>query len=90
MQLNLNDWLGDHPWAWWLVLTVLLVGAEAVHRGRIALGLACGAMAGAVAAAVAPTLGWAQALVAGGVGAGGVAVLTRRPARDEAGPKPAG
>jgi membrane protein implicated in regulation of membrane protease activity len=64
MPINLNDWLGDNPWAWWLALAVLLIGAEAVHRGRIALGLAAAAGAGAATAFLAPALGWVQALVA--------------------------
>jgi membrane protein implicated in regulation of membrane protease activity len=78
VQVNLNDWLGHHPWAWWLALVVLLMGAEVVHRGRVALALALGSGAAAGVAWLVPTRGLAQALIAIGVALGSVLLLTRR------------
>jgi membrane protein implicated in regulation of membrane protease activity len=46
------DWLGEHAWATWLGLSVLLGVAELVSMDLILLMLAAGAMVGFVAAVI--------------------------------------
>ena len=46
------DWLGDHMWAAWLVLAIMLGVAELFSLDLILLMLAVGALVGAVAALV--------------------------------------
>lgn len=64
-------WLGDNPWAAWLVVATLLGLAELLSVDFALLMLAGGALAGAAVAAVAPGLLWLQvvcaAIVAGGL-----------------------
>ena len=63
------DWLGDHVWAVWLVLAMVLGVAEMLSLDLVLLMLAVGALGGAVTAAVgAPFL--LSALVAVVVSAG--------------------
>lgn len=64
MKINLNDWLGDHLWAWWLAVALLCSGADLIVRtawGRI---LAAGALAAALTAVAAPRTPALQAGVA--------------------------
>lgn len=64
MKINLNDWLGNHLWAWWLVVALLCSGADLVAHtgwGRI---LAAGALAAALTAVAAPRTPALQAGVA--------------------------
>ncbi|HEY0237814.1 MAG TPA: NfeD family protein, partial [Friedmanniella sp.] len=68
--MNLTDWLGQHGWALWLSLALLLAVAEVVSLDLVLIMLAVGAVAGAVTAAIAPDLWWLQILVAAGVSAG--------------------
>ena len=46
------EWLGEHAWATWLGLTVLLGAAELVSMDLILLMLAAGAMVGFVTAVI--------------------------------------
>ena len=46
------DWLGEHAWATWLGLSVLLGAAELVSMDLILLMLAAGALVGFVAAVI--------------------------------------
>ena len=68
--MNLSDWLGNHGWALWVSLALLLAVAEVVSLDLILIMLAVGALAGAGTAAIAPGLWWLQILVAAGVSAG--------------------
>jgi len=62
MPVNLNDWLGDHVWAWWSGFLVLLLTAALVARSRTGLAAAGGP---AVAAPIAVwTPFWLHALIA--------------------------
>ncbi|MVA77182.1 hypothetical protein GC722_14280 [Auraticoccus sp. F435] len=83
MSVNLNDFLGDHPWLLWLVLAALLAGARLVVPSRWLLRLAAVAVLTAVAAAVWPTVAWLQLLVA--VVLAGVVVVVSRSRRPAAG-----
>lgn len=73
--MNLTDWLGDHAWAIWLSLALLLAVAEIVSLDLVLIMLAAGALAGAVVAVAAPDLWWLQILVAAGVSMGMLALL---------------
>ena len=68
--MNLTDWLGDHGWALWLSLALLLAVAEVVSLDLVLIMLAVGALAAAGTAAIAPDLWWLQILVGAGVSAG--------------------
>jgi membrane protein implicated in regulation of membrane protease activity len=60
------EWLGDHAWAAWLALVMVLGVAELVSLDLILVMLALGALSGAVVAAIgAPVI--LQVLVAAGV-----------------------
>lgn len=61
---NLSDWLGDHSWAIWFSLTLLLAIAEILSLDLVLVMLAAGALAGGVTALIAPALWWLQVLVA--------------------------
>ncbi|WP_432558070.1 hypothetical protein [Granulicoccus sp. GXG6511] len=61
MPVNLNDWLGDHVWAWWLCLFVLVVTAAVLARSRIVLAAAGGPAAAGGVAAFVPDRFWVQA-----------------------------
>ena len=65
--MNLTDWLGDHGWALWLSLALLLAVAEVVSLDLVLIMLAVGALAAAGTAAVAPDLWVLQILVGAGV-----------------------
>lgn len=54
MDKNLNDWLGAHPWSWWLVLVLLCLAVELLERRRYAAACALGAGVAAVIAWAAP------------------------------------
>ncbi|WP_179758734.1 NfeD family protein [Microlunatus parietis] len=58
------DWLGDHVWAIWLALALLLGIAEILSLDLVLIMLAVGALAGAGVAVVAPDLWWLQIGVA--------------------------
>jgi membrane protein implicated in regulation of membrane protease activity len=59
------DWLGDHLWAGWLALAIVLGAAELASLDLILLMLAVGAIAGALTAGIGvPVV--LQILVAGG------------------------
>jgi membrane protein implicated in regulation of membrane protease activity len=59
------DWLGDHLWAVWLTIAIVLGAAELVSLDLILLMLAVGAIVGAISAGVgAPVI--LQVLLAGG------------------------
>lgn len=73
--MNLTDWLGDHGWALWLTLALLLAVAEVVSLDLVLIMLAVGALAAAGTAAVAPDLWWLQILVGSGVSAGMLVLL---------------
>ena len=73
--MNLTDWLGDHVWALWLSLALLLAVAEVVSLDLVLIMLAVGALAAAGTAAIAPDLWWLQILVGAGVSAGTLALL---------------
>lgn len=82
MPVNLNDWLGDHVWAWWLCLVVLCLAAAVIARRPATFAVALGPAVAAALAGVRPDWFWIQAasalvvsLVAGLV----TARLTRRP-----------
>jgi len=68
--VNLTDWLGDHGWALWLSLALLLAVAEVVSLDLVLIMLAVGALAAAGTAAIAPDLWVLQILVGAGVSAG--------------------
>ncbi len=72
---TLTDWLGDHSWALWLSLAVLLGVAEIVSLDLVLIMLAVGAVAGGLVSLVAPDLWWLQILVAAGVSVGSLALL---------------
>ncbi|MEO6511782.1 MAG: NfeD family protein [Nocardioides sp.] len=59
------DWLGEHAWAVWLVLSVGLGAAEMLSLDLILLMLAVGCIAGAITGALGAAL-ILQILVAGG------------------------
>jgi membrane protein implicated in regulation of membrane protease activity len=71
----LTDWLGDHGWAIWLSLAILLAVAEIMSLDLVLIMLAAGALAGAVTAALAPGLWWLQVLVAMAVSVGSLLLL---------------
>jgi membrane protein implicated in regulation of membrane protease activity len=73
--VNLTDWLGEHGWALWLSLALLLAVAEVVSLDLVLIMLAVGALAAAGTAAIAPDLWWLQILVGAGVSAGMLAFL---------------
>ena len=75
MGVNLIDWLGDHAWALWLSLALLLAVAEIMSLDLVLIMLAAGALAGALTAVVAPDLWWLQILVAAAVSVGSLALL---------------
>jgi membrane protein implicated in regulation of membrane protease activity len=58
--MNLLDWLGDHVWAIWLALALLLGIAEILSLDLVLIMLAVGALAGAGVAVIAPDLWWLQ------------------------------
>jgi membrane protein implicated in regulation of membrane protease activity len=61
---NLADWMGDHGWAIWFSLALLLAIAEILSLDLVLIMLAAGALAGGVTALIAPDLWWVQVLVA--------------------------
>lgn len=69
MSVNLNDWFGDHLWAWWLAAAVLVVAAGLTFRSRVALGVAVGPLMAVAVAFVRPDSFGLQAALAlvGGV-----------------------
>lgn len=69
------DWLGEHAWAIWLSLALLLAIAEILSMDLVLIMLAAGALAGAGVAVVAPDLWWLQVLVAAGVSIATLALL---------------
>jgi membrane protein implicated in regulation of membrane protease activity len=73
--VNLTDWLGEHAWAIWLSLALLLAVAEILSLDLVLIMLAVGALAGAGVAVVAPGLWWLQILVAAGVSIGTLLLL---------------
>jgi len=75
VEVNLMDWLGEHAWAIWLSLALLLAVAEILSMDLVLIMLAVGALAGAVVAVIAPDLWWLQVLVAAGVSIAILALL---------------
>lgn len=75
MGENLIDWLGEHAWAIWLSLALLLAVAEIMSLDLVLIMLAAGALAGALTALIAPDLWWLQVLVAAAVTVGSLALL---------------
>jgi len=73
--VNLTDWLGDHAWAIWLSLALLLAVAEIISLDLVLIMLAVGALAGSAVAVVAPDLWWLQVGAAAGVSVGMLALL---------------
>lgn len=67
MAINLNDWLGDHVWAWWLCALVLVLATAAVSGRRRVLAIAAGPAAAAVTAGIRPEQFWLQAWIGVGV-----------------------
>ena len=68
------DWVGEHAWAAWLAIAMVLGVAELVSLDLILVMLAAGALAGAVTAAIgAPVI--LQILVAAGVSVGMLAMV---------------
>ena len=68
------DWVGEHAWAAWLAIAMVLGVAELVSLDLILVMLAVGALAGAVTAAIgAPAI--LQILVAAGVSVGMLAMV---------------
>jgi membrane protein implicated in regulation of membrane protease activity len=68
------DWLGEHAWAAWLGIAMLLGVAELVSLDLVLVMLAVGALSGALVAAVgAPVV--LQILVAAGVSVGMLALV---------------
>ena len=86
--MNLTDWLGDHGWALWLSLALLLAVAEVVSLDLVLIMLAVGALAAAGTAAIAPDLWVLQILVGAGVSAGHADLPA--PERAGQGPRDAG
>lgn len=72
---NLTDWLGENPWALWLVLSVLLGVAEILSLNLVLIMIAVGTLAGAGVGAIAPGMWWLQILVAIAVSIGMLALL---------------
>ncbi|RCK70525.1 hypothetical protein DT076_03540 [Desertihabitans brevis] len=64
MAVNLNDFLGDHPWLLWLALAALLAAARLVVADRRLLPVAGAVALTAVVAALWPAGWWLQLLVA--------------------------
>ena len=62
--MNLSDWLGDHAWALWLSLALILAVAEVVSLDLVLIMLAVGVVAGLV-----------MGLIPGLGGTGAVAIL---------------
>ena len=54
--MNLTDWLGDHGWALWLSLALLLAVAEVVSLDLVLIMLAGAALAGAGSALLTDSL----------------------------------
>ncbi len=78
MSVNLNDFLGDHPWLLWLVLAALLAGARLmVPSGWLLRGSAVAVLVAAVAA-VWPGAAGLQLLVAVALLAVDLVVVRRR------------
>lgn len=75
--MNLLDWLGDHVWAIWLGLALLLGIAEILSMDLVLIMLAVGALAGAGVAVVLPDLWWLQIGVAATVSV--ITLLILRP-----------
>ena len=68
------DWLGEHAWAAWLAIAMVLGVAELVSLDLILVMLAVGALTGAITAAIgAPVV--LQMLVAAGVSVGMLAMV---------------
>jgi membrane protein implicated in regulation of membrane protease activity len=68
------DWVGEHAWAAWLAIAMVLGVAELVSLDLVLVMLAAGALAGAVTAAIgAPVI--LQVLVAAGVSVGMLALV---------------
>ncbi len=72
---NLSDWLGDHGWAIWLSLALLLAIAEILSLDLVLIMLAAGALAGGVTALIAPDLWWLQVIAAVAVSVMSLALL---------------
>ncbi|OYO04215.1 hypothetical protein CGZ97_12725 [Enemella evansiae] len=77
---NLTDWLGAHPWSWWLTLVLLCLAVELLERRWYAAACAMGAGVAAVIAWVAPTQFWYQAGFGAAAALTGVLVVSRLPA----------
>lgn len=92
MPLNLNDWLGQTAWPWWLLVVVLVLGVAVLVRRRLLLVTAIGPAAAAALAAVFPRPFWPQlvlALLVSGALTGLGALFIRRPS-DAATGRPGG
>lgn len=81
MPINLNDFLGDHLWLWWLIAAILCAAAELISGRWHAAALAAGAGAGMLTAVFAPELFWVQVAVAAAGTAVALRLLRGRPPR---------
>ncbi len=70
MEINLNDWLGQHLVVLWLVSALLMVALEWVRRDRTFAYLGIGAATAGVSSLLYPHwwFGLAVLLVVGGAG----------------------
>lgn len=64
VDVNLTDWMGQHKWALWAALALLLASAEMLTLEFTLLMLAVGALAGGITAVIVPHLVAVQILVA--------------------------
>lgn len=67
MPINLNEWMGDHLWAWWLCALVLVLAAAAITARLRVLAVAAGPAAAAVTAWIRPPQFLLQAWIGVGV-----------------------
>ncbi len=77
MDVNLNDWLGDHTAMLWLLVGFMLLTLEVLRRDLVLMLLSLGAAVAMVVALVAPRAWYVQLPV--GVLAAVASVLLLRP-----------
>ncbi len=72
---GLSSWLGENPWALWVILSVVLGIAEILSLNLVLVMTAVGALAGAAVGAIVPGMWWLQILVAVAVSIGMLVLL---------------
>ncbi|WP_051215463.1 hypothetical protein [Granulicoccus phenolivorans] len=81
MPVNLNDFLGQQLWLWWLIAAILCAAAELISGRWHAAALAAGAVGGMVTAVFVPGQFWLQVAIAVAVAAVALRLLRGRPPR---------